>query len=770
MLQKPIILFYVSMLCLPFSAFAQNKIIYVNINSTGNNTGSSWQNAFLDLQDALASAQKNDAIWVAKGTYFPTKTSDRSISFYIKNTVSIYGGFAGNEISITNRDFEKNKTILSGNIGNSTDSLDNSYRIINGININDITYLDGVDIAYANANLSSNTPLTDNTGLSGAGLYVTTTSLIASKLEVKNCNFYNNFAKNDGAAIFFDCAEPDKIYINVKKCNFYNNSATRGGAVHISENSPLSVSIDSCTFKGNDGRYVCGGLFIESVIGKEYHAEIKNSNFISNSSAGGDAADIYFSNLNNKNYCTINIYNGFFGKSKKATGNSTFINGKSELLIQHSRFTNSAGIFASSVNIDIKVVNSIFLNGGNCISGNIKVLKNCIFYKNQVAASVDIPSNDVVRFDNNLFLSNTNLFNVYLSPNTIKLFLRNSIFINNTWLLTNEDFEKFEVQSSIIDDISQSNKSGKKIKIDAACLLNANPLFVDTSKLDFHLLPCSPAINTGNNAYAQGNLTDFDDKLRIAHQKIDIGPYEFQDFKIKDFSTKPSFCTSKEGAFLPILQGNCSNLPAVSWINTQNQTGNGNDKLASGTYTFFIKDTNGCADTLKNIEIKDNGNISADFNIFNTSGTNAKNGSITVTNVTNGKAPFKYIWSNGDTTKTIKNLAAGDYKVTISDANGCLFSTTLTIKAASALSDIFTGNISATPNPASDKITFHYDTAHFANDLFITFYDLQGKIVLPKQKLNANEQIDVSYFVSGLHFCQITDNQHLITKKIIILH
>ncbi len=743
--------------------FAQ-KIIYVNLAATGTNTGSSWQNAFLDLQDALASAQKNDAIWMAKGIYFPTKTTDRSISFYIKNTVSIYGGFAGNEISIMNRDFEKNKTILSGNIGNSADSLDNSYRVINGINIKDITYLDGVDIAYANANLSTNTPLTDNTGLSGAGLYVTTTSLIASKLEVKNCNFYNNFAKNNGAAVFFNCSEPDKVYINVKKCNFYNNSATYGGAIHIAENSPLSVTIDSCTFNSNKGRYACGGISIETGIGKEYNIAIKNSNFSENSSVTGDGANIYFSSyLNPNNYNSIILVNDYFGKTKGAS--SILVDGVGELLIQKSYFINSGGIGTST---DMKIISSTFFKSGS-IFGKIKVMKNCVFYKNENILNIGASSEDIINFDNNIFAFNKNLFGIYSLINAKSIFLRNSILIDNTWGSINEDFEKIEVQNSIIDDVSQNNNFGKKIKIDAACLLNANPLFVDTSKLDFRLLPCSPAINAGNNTYAQGNLTDFDGKPRIAHQKIDIGPYEFQDFKISNFSTKPSFCTSKEGALLPILQGNCDKTPTISWKNTQNQTGNGSDKLASGTYTFYVKDTNGCADTLKNIIIEDKGNISADFNIFNTSGTNAKNGSIAVTNVNNGKAPFKYIWSNGDTTKTIKNLAAGDYKVTISDANGCLFSTTLTIKAASALSDIFTGNISVTPNPASDKITFRYDISQFSDNMFVVLYDTQGKVVLSKQSLKHEEQIDISSLISGLYFYQITDNQKIITRGKVIV-
>ncbi|MCR4825328.1 MAG: InlB B-repeat-containing protein, partial [Bacteroidales bacterium] len=45
-------------------------------------------------------------------------------------------------------------------------------------------------------------------------------------------------------------------------------------------------------------------------------------------------------------------------------------------------------------------------------------------------------------------------------------------------------------------------------------------------------------------------------------------------------------------------------------------------------------------------------------------------GGATVT-VTNGTAEFEYLWSNGQTSQTAQNLAAGSYTVTVTDANGC---------------------------------------------------------------------------------------------------
>lgn len=108
------------------------QTIYVDQDATGFENGTSWVNAYTDLQDALAHVRTCrgavTAIWVAAGTYKPTESpSQSSATFEVIDGVDMYGHFGGigtYETSINQRDFENpdNETRLEGQIGASPSS------------------------------------------------------------------------------------------------------------------------------------------------------------------------------------------------------------------------------------------------------------------------------------------------------------------------------------------------------------------------------------------------------------------------------------------------------------------------------------------------------------------------------------------------------------------------------------------------------------------------------------------------------------------------
>jgi hypothetical protein len=79
------------------------SVIFVNAAATGANDGTSWADAFTTLPSALSAAVATDEIWVAQAIYRPTSTSDRTVSFALKNGVAVYGGFDGTETLRTER-------------------------------------------------------------------------------------------------------------------------------------------------------------------------------------------------------------------------------------------------------------------------------------------------------------------------------------------------------------------------------------------------------------------------------------------------------------------------------------------------------------------------------------------------------------------------------------------------------------------------------------------------------------------------------------------
>jgi hypothetical protein len=79
----------------PLEDRALLSIVYVDDSATGANNGTSWDNAYTSVQTALTAAVSGTEIHVGQGTYKPTTGTDRTVSFVLKNGVSLHGGYAG---------------------------------------------------------------------------------------------------------------------------------------------------------------------------------------------------------------------------------------------------------------------------------------------------------------------------------------------------------------------------------------------------------------------------------------------------------------------------------------------------------------------------------------------------------------------------------------------------------------------------------------------------------------------------------------------------
>lgn len=147
-------------------------------------------------------------------------------------------------------------------------------------------------------------------------------------------------------------------------------------------------------------------------------------------------------------------------------------------------------------------------------------------------------------------------------------------------------------------------------------------------------------------------------------------------------SSANSNCGSSNGSANVTVTGGIA--PYTYLWSTGGNT-NSISNVPAGSYSVTITDDNGCT-LLQNTSISDNNgpttSISSSSNL-NCYGIN--NGNATVA-VSSGTAPFTYLWSNGNTSTTANNLSSGSYSVTVTDANGCVSSSNVTLTQPSQIS------------------------------------------------------------------------------------
>ncbi|MCF8431552.1 MAG: T9SS type A sorting domain-containing protein, partial [Melioribacteraceae bacterium] len=284
------------------------KRIFIDKSATGSENGTTWENAFVSLQSALEDASYGDEIWVAKGTYYPSKEEDgttdtqRKYCFKMINGVKIYGGFAGTETSVADRtDFGyggANETILSGDhngddeitgIGSTlsfSNNSDNSYHVVyhpEGYTLTNSALLDGFTITGGNANGSSN-PWND-----GAGIY----NLDGASPTIKNCYIFGNRASDNSGGIY----NVNGSTAVITNCTITRNYSTdRGGGMGNFDGA--NTTITNCLIWGNHAHEFGGGIWNDGSSPTLTNCTIADN--YSHSSGGG----IY--NDNNSNPVIVN--------------------------------------------------------------------------------------------------------------------------------------------------------------------------------------------------------------------------------------------------------------------------------------------------------------------------------------------------------------------------------------------------------------------------------------------------------------------------------
>ena len=314
-------------------------ILYVQPSGLTSGVCISWASA-CELQYALSLAVSGDEIWVATGMYYPTGEIDRSISFVLRNNISIFGGFSGTETLRSQRDPVVNVTTLSGDINTVGNISDNSYHVVNSSGTNSSAVLDGFTITGGNA-------VDDALNSYGGGILNISGSPTLSNLVIKaNTAFY-------GGGVF-NITNSSPVLANI---TISENSAERGGGVYNSLNSnPILINV---TFNANTASHRGGG-----VANSGSAPTLINVTFSGNvSSLGGGMHNVTASNP-----ILMNVT--FSGNSASTDGGGIYNNENSNPIITNSiLFGNTGGeIFSGN---SVPVVTYSIVQGGHTGQGNL---------------------------------------------------------------------------------------------------------------------------------------------------------------------------------------------------------------------------------------------------------------------------------------------------------------------------------------------------------------------------------------------------------------
>ena len=279
-----------------FSVVSQAQI-YVSIEGGGD--GTSWENT-LTLTEALDRARAGEQIWVRgyenaneKQMYIP----DSKDGFKLKSGVQLYGGFAGTETSIDERetlDFPyrlKYRSILSGDISKN-DTLDAVNLIFpgNGTRDDNATHVLSIDMNPSSSSGNNNSYPTVVNGFTvtgghaaaadgkGGGIYIYGDNSKGGIFRIEQCFLTYNYASQGGAVyVAEDVKDVNNNISLISQCVAYNNAAgersveeNAGGGFYIAgeatvvntsvfnnENGGMRISpnatVTNCTVARNSG-------------------------------------------------------------------------------------------------------------------------------------------------------------------------------------------------------------------------------------------------------------------------------------------------------------------------------------------------------------------------------------------------------------------------------------------------------------------------------------------------------------------------------------
>jgi len=488
--------------------------IYVNTNATTSGDGTSWNSAYNNLQDALdfTVSGRRDEVWIAEGTYYPIDINnpdefDRTATFRIKDQVTLYGGFAGFENDLSQRNWDTYRTILSGEIyedsvywslhvttiDNKNASWDSSYE-------DHITF-DGISITKGKAN-GTGTGENSSAAVYGSG-YVTAI----------NCNFTDNFGGIAGGSTWI-----------ANDCNFTeNNGGIEGGTWTVTNCSFTGETFTGSTINATNCTFTGGQVTRVSTI-------TANNCIFTETSNTFDGGNVIVNNCN-----FTETYRRLATSVTMTANDCTFFGGYTDDLSSHGNIIAYGTLTAT---------NCIFSNNSNHIYGGVAYEStltaiNCTFTGNS-ALTGTIAYNSTCFIFNNIFFNNTSSSQFYYStinatyetiPSPFNIFANNlieggkSAFVSCTFPLTIPDENVIDTDPVFVDFSDPDGADDTWGTEDDGLRLQSSSPAIGLGDASYH--PVDTYDLDGDDDTAESLPVDIAGYKRIQDTTLDLGAYEY---------------------------------------------------------------------------------------------------------------------------------------------------------------------------------------------------------------------------------------------------
>ena len=247
------------------------NVIYVDKNSPGPHIGTSWQTAYLYLEDALeradlASNPSEIEVRVADGTYKPgTAAGD---FFDVPDYVEVYGGFVGYGAANPNeRDWKKYETILSGAI---SDTLRNNTVVT----MKDNSLLDGFTVEKGVQGI-------DASNISSTVAYCTIEQNVDVGINCENGNLITQWSeiKDNGEQGIYHSGS--SYILTVENCNIHGNQHDG-----ILTNFSISTILNSLIYQNGSGSDYVNEYYGINILNPSSSPDVYNNTIVNNTNEG----------------------------------------------------------------------------------------------------------------------------------------------------------------------------------------------------------------------------------------------------------------------------------------------------------------------------------------------------------------------------------------------------------------------------------------------------------------------------------------------------